>query len=284
MLSEKEASWSGVGRSQSPGIGMNSASSSSCWPIWAVKGNLHTFHVIRTKGFLFHRVMTTDLSQPEGTGAVPSLVCSRHHRGLQEALLPVVLQRSPKTPVATLRLWGGFYVHFHKRGRSLLAQSCTQAPSAIKLQVHFWGTQTDPKVLTAADWQSTTVGPNSLGVENLFWGEKEKIIQTADCTGRGICLSLLTHYDNCVPAPARKIRHMMEGAKNGPWHGTAYLWTKAFVCRHPKASVSSVSPGKNLIVCDYKTQLLFVKKVLFHNSHLITDSQREAVLMLMLAC
>lgn len=54
-------------------------------------------------------------------------------------------------------------------------------------------------------------------------GGGEKIIQTADCTGRSICLSLLTHYDNCVPAPARKIRHVVEGAKYGPWHGGAYL-------------------------------------------------------------
>lgn len=250
MLSEKEASWSGVGRSQSSGIGMNSASSSSCWTTCPVNGNLHTFQVIQTKGVLFHRVGTTDLSKPEGTGAVPSLVCGRHHRGLQEVLLPVVFQRSSKTPVATLRLWGRFYVHFHKRRRRLLAQSCTQAQSPVELQVHSWGTHTDSKVLTAADWQSTAVGANSLGVENLFWREKEKIIQTADCTGLSICLSLLTHYDNCVPAPARKIRYMMEGAKNGPWHGGAYLWTKAFVWRHPKASVSSVSPGKDLIVCD----------------------------------
>lgn len=79
MLSEKEASWSGVGRLQSSGIGMNSASSSSCWTIQPVA---HFVSLTKREGVLFHRVTTTDLSKPGGTGAVPSLVRCRHHWGL----------------------------------------------------------------------------------------------------------------------------------------------------------------------------------------------------------
>lgn len=105
------------------------------------------------------------------------------------------------------------------------ARRCNQQSNYRRISERHTHTHADSKVLTAADGQSTAVGANSLGVENLFWGMggEEKMIQTADCTGMSMCWSLLTHYDNCVPTPARKIRHMVEGAKNGPWHGGAYL-------------------------------------------------------------
>lgn len=71
MLSEKEASWSGVGRSQSSGIGMNSASSSSCWTACPVKGNLHTFHVIQRKGVVFHHVTVNRPFSARGDRSCP---------------------------------------------------------------------------------------------------------------------------------------------------------------------------------------------------------------------
>lgn len=44
---------------------------------------------------------------------------------------------------------------------------------------------------------------------------------TAQCAS--VWFSLLTHYDDGVPATAGEVRHMMEGAKDRPWHGRAHL-------------------------------------------------------------
>lgn len=71
-----------------------------------------------------------------------------------------------------------------------------------------------------------------------------------------VWLWLLTHYDNGVPATAREVRYMVEGTKDGPRHGGAYLWTKSFIGRHPKPPVSCISPCKDLIVWKKQKQMM----------------------------
>lgn len=76
---------------------------------------------------------------------------------------------------------------------------------------------------------------------------------------------MLTHYNNGVPATAGEVWHMVEGAEDRPWHGRANLRAKTFVCRHPKSSISCISPCKDLIVCKRKKTGNHISKTYFHN-------------------
>lgn len=67
--------------------------------------------------------VVTNLSKPERAGAVPSLICCWHHRGLHEAVLCIILHCAPKTPVTTLRLRTRLYIQIHHGCRCFLAHS-----------------------------------------------------------------------------------------------------------------------------------------------------------------
>lgn len=94
-------------------------------PLWALTVHSH----ISVIWFKFRSScssvssVVTNLSQPQRAGAVPSLIRCRHHRGLHEAVLCIILHCTPKTPVTTLRLRTRLYIQIHYGCRCFLAQS-----------------------------------------------------------------------------------------------------------------------------------------------------------------
>ena len=212
---------------------------------------------VSVKVYLVHGAFrVTNLHEPQGAGAVSCLISCGHHRGLQEALLCIILQCTSKTPVATFRLGARLYVQIHCGCRTVLAQSCTHTwtinsrPAGTKIDSI---NQSNQQKLLPQPTDSPLLFERIVLELSTFSAKKTNLLDQrllATVFFTWVWSWLLTHYYDGVPTPAREIRHVMERAKDGPWHGGANLGTESLISRHPEASVSRVPPCKDLIVCE----------------------------------
>lgn len=207
-----------MGGSPSSGIGMNSASSSSCWTTCPREGEPpHVSYqrclVAPCQTFLSQRGQ--ELS-PVWFAADIIGVSRKNSSLLSSSVPPRPLSRHSVSEAASMSI----STKDAEASWPSPAQRCNQQLNYRRMSE---GHTPIPKIVPQPMDSPLLLERIVLELRTFSGGEKETIIQRADCTGMSICWSLLTHYDNCVPAPARKIRHMVEGAKNGPWHGGAYL-------------------------------------------------------------
>lgn len=202
--------------------------------------------------------LETNLSQPERTRTVSSLICHWHHWRFQVASIMINFHCTPEAPVLTLRLWTRLHFQVHSGYGNILSNpyNCHQnkkytylLPRKVKEN---WR---NPQKLINYHYQLTIHCCSSewswswvlfLQRDNKELSDRQRLKPWHHGDHQ---MKWLTHDDNGMPATTRKVWHMVERAKDGPWHGRTNLWTKSLVSRHSKSPISCISPCKNLIVC-----------------------------------